>query len=278
MYTHDPSGSRVSDSGPSPSAVAHSGLGVRWRFNTAGSISGTPAVVNGVVYDGDTKGNFYAIRDSPSGPALLWQANVGAPITDSPLILQLTPEKSEVIFGDQAGHIYGLDATTGDIDWKVQPNTTSPEVAIYSSPTPIILNNRTYVAIGIASNEEGVPLSPTHPSFTFRGSVVLLDPTRNGKTIWQTYTIDTTQYPGASGAAIWSTPTYDPRTGTLYVTTGNNYSTPATPTSDAIIAAGRGDGPHPMGDPDHAERHLQRPGRYLSFHAGFRFRRFAEGL
>ena len=41
---------------------------------------------------------------------------------------------------------------------------------------------------------------------------------------------------GPSGAGIWSTPTYDPKRKLLYVATGDNYSDPASPMSDAIVA------------------------------------------
>ena len=41
---------------------------------------------------------------------------------------------------------------------------------------------------------------------------------------------------GPSGAGVWSTPTVDAARGVLYVTTGDNYSEPATATSDAIMA------------------------------------------
>jgi polyvinyl alcohol dehydrogenase (cytochrome) len=238
MYNHDPAGSRMNpaESVLSPSAVSQSGLGVRWRFNTAGSVSGTPAVVGRVVYDGDLDGNFYALLDSHRGPVLLWQRNVGASITGSPLVLTLGSGRRVVIFGDQAGFVDALDAATGALDWRVRPNTTSPEVAIYGSATPVVLGKATFVAIGISSNEEGVPISKSHPAFTSRGSVVLLNPV-NGNVVWQTYTISDAQAAaGASGATIWCTPTYDRRTGILYVTTGNNFSSPATPTSDAVLA------------------------------------------
>jgi polyvinyl alcohol dehydrogenase (cytochrome) len=238
MYNHDPAGSRLNpaESVLSASAVAQSGLGVRWRFNTPGSVSGTPAVVGHVIYDGDLDGNFYALLDTRHGPILLWQRNVGASITDSPLVLALPTGGRAVIFGDQAGYVDALNAATGALDWRIRPNTTSPEVAIFGSATPVVLGKTTYVAIGISSNEEGVPLSKSHPRFTSRGSVVLLNPV-NGNVVWQTYTISDAQAAaGASGATIWSTPTYDQRTGVLYVTTGNNFSSPATPTSDAILA------------------------------------------
>jgi len=41
---------------------------------------------------------------------------------------------------------------------------------------------------------------------------------------------------GPSGAGVWSAPTVDPKRGVLYATTGDNYSAPATDTSDAVIA------------------------------------------
>jgi len=70
----------------------------------------------------------------------------------------------------------------------------------------------------------------------FRGSVVRLDP-NTGQIVWQKYVIsDEERSRGASGASIWSTPTYDAETDLVYVTTGNNYTGPATETSDAFIA------------------------------------------
>jgi polyvinyl alcohol dehydrogenase (cytochrome) len=62
--------------------------------------------------------------------------------------------------------------------------------------------------------------------------VVGLDP-KSGKLIWQTYLIPEG---GGSGAGVWSTPTYDADSGTVYVTTANNYHEPATDTSDAFVA------------------------------------------
>jgi len=41
---------------------------------------------------------------------------------------------------------------------------------------------------------------------------------------------------GPSGAGVWSSPMIDEQLGVLYVATGDNYSEPATNTSDAVIA------------------------------------------
>ena len=47
---------------------------------------------------------------------------------------------------------------------------------------------------------------------------------------------------GPSGAGIWSAPTVDTKLRRVYVTTGDNYSDPPTPDSDAIIAYDLGSG------------------------------------
>jgi glucose dehydrogenase len=149
-----------------------------------------------------------------------------------------------VIFGtagdyaaDVPATIYGLDANTGKVLWTTQPQPNDPLSAIYGSAT-LVGND---VAIGVASNDEaaglpGFPPGSPQPPPTSRGSLVLLDP-HNGHIIWQTYTISDADYAkGATGAAIWSTPAYDPALGLIYAGTGNNYSSPTTNTSDAMIA------------------------------------------
>ena len=87
---------------------------------------------------------------------------------------------------------------------------------------------------------------------TFRGSLVALDAAA-GTTLWRTHTI--AEAPavtgrhyvvieewGPSGAPIWSAPTIDSATGLLYVGTGENYTAPASLTSDAIMALRSEDG------------------------------------
>jgi len=69
---------------------------------------------------------------------------------------------------------------------------------------------------------------------------------RDGTIAWKTYLVDEprktgttatgTDAFGPSGAGVWSAPTVDAARGVLYVTTGDNYSHPATATSDAVMA------------------------------------------
>jgi polyvinyl alcohol dehydrogenase (cytochrome) len=100
--------------------------------------------------------------------------------------------------------------------------------------------------VAVASWEESRSLNPEYPCCTFRGSIVGLR-VRDGSIVWRTYTIPTpavatgktsagTPTFGPSGAAVWAPPTLDVKRRRLYVTTGNNYSAPATTTSDSVMA------------------------------------------
>jgi polyvinyl alcohol dehydrogenase (cytochrome) len=69
---------------------------------------------------------------------------------------------------------------------------------------------------------------------------------KDGTVAWKTFLIDVPKETGTtasgtptfgpSGAGVWAAPTLDQARGLLYITTGDNYSHPATPTSDAVLA------------------------------------------
>jgi polyvinyl alcohol dehydrogenase (cytochrome) len=120
------------------------------------------------------------------------------------------------------GYIYALDAKTGDVIWKTQVEKHA-QFAGYSSP--IVSGDRIFV--GVSSNEE----VGTKANATFKGSVVALEK-KTGKVAWQTYTAGD----GENGCAVWSTVALDPAAGTVYATTGNNYTGEAGPGSDSIFA------------------------------------------
>src|SRR4051794_11018460 len=64
MYNHDISGTRTNNAETilGPGNVA--GLHTLWNFQTAGTVAGTPAVVDNVVYAGDTAGYVYAVNSN----------------------------------------------------------------------------------------------------------------------------------------------------------------------------------------------------------------------
>lgn len=137
--------------------------------------------------------------------------------------------------------MYALDADNGQVIWKVkQPQHPASII----TATPRFYGGVIYQPI--SSFEEALALKPGYQCCTFRGSVIALD-AATGKTIWQSFTIAQQPAPsrkgptgvqqyGPSGAAVWSSPTIDPKAGALYVATGDNYSDPPTKTSDAVVA------------------------------------------
>jgi polyvinyl alcohol dehydrogenase (cytochrome) len=147
-----------------------------------------------------------------------------------------------IYFADGAANAYGVDANTGKEVWtrKVEDH---PQSRVTGSPA--YYNGRVYVAVA-GLNEEAQGGRVTYECCTFRGSVVALD-AATGAVVWKTYTIaeepkkrgvtkEGTQAWGPSGGGIWAAPTIDARRRVLYVSTGNGYSDPPQPTTDAVIA------------------------------------------
>jgi outer membrane protein assembly factor BamB len=89
--------------------------GISWRFKTDGKGANVPMVINGVVYSGDDKGNFYAL-DCNSGQEI-WHFIAGGKLHDGPSI------KDQVAYiGTSSGIIYAIDITTGEEKWRIQTN------------------------------------------------------------------------------------------------------------------------------------------------------------
>lgn len=248
MYGHDPQGTRwnSAENRLRPNTVG--ALEVLWTYPTDGAIATTPSVVNDIIYAADTNGVVYALnRDG----TLRWRNDsldvpsiVSVRITGSLLVTNRT-----VIFGDVAGQIHGLDVATGERRWTTRPGAGPlfpdghPLQAIFSAGTMV----RNHVAFGVSSWEWVAPLLiPGYPGFTFRGSIVLIDPS-DGSIVWQTFLVPETEVQpdgsfGPSGATVWGSPVYDRASDTIFVGTSNNYGPPATHTSDALIAIDAGTG------------------------------------
>ncbi|MBV9310744.1 MAG: PQQ-binding-like beta-propeller repeat protein [Solirubrobacterales bacterium] len=222
MYNYDPTGSRYNTAEHTLNPRNVGRLGVLWRVPAAGSVFGTPTVSDGVVYAGDESGVVHAIR---TDGAPLWSTRVDGPVTDSILLMRDT-----LVFGDLNGNIYGLNPRNGEIRWRIRPSP-HPIAAIYGSATPV----GRYFAIGTTIDAEA-PGRTVDQAEGGSGSVVLADAS-DGRVLWQTDMVNPAELSeGATGADVWSTPTFDARTNTLYVTTGNNFNPPVTPTAEAVVA------------------------------------------
>jgi polyvinyl alcohol dehydrogenase (cytochrome) len=214
-------------------------LKLKWAFGLDGEISAyaQPTVLDGNIFMGSGAGLIYALH-AESG-CIEWTYQAGAPVREAVAIAPLGDHHA-VLFGDLTGTFYALEAETGRLLWKKR--IEEHEAALLTG-SPTVYQGNVYV--GVASWEETRAINPAYPCCSFRGSVVALR-VRDGAQIWKTYTINDAPHPtgktstgtlrqGPSGAGIWSAPTIDPKRKMLYVTTGDNYSAPATTTSDAVL-------------------------------------------
>jgi polyvinyl alcohol dehydrogenase (cytochrome) len=150
-------------------------------------------------------------------------------------------EKHTLLFGDQVGWFYAVEAETGHLLWKRRPEVHE---AVRLTASPVAYKDLVYVPV--ASWEENRPSDSAYPCCTFRGSVVAYR-IKDGTQVWKTYTIRDrpkvtgktdagVEQWGPSGASVWSAPTIDPTRGVLYVTTGDNFTAPASDMSDSVLA------------------------------------------
>lgn len=221
-------------------AAAVPRLKLKWAFNL-GDVTvarSQPTIIAGRLFIGTQTGAMYAL-DADTG-CTYWGFQAGAAIRSGAAFGEANTAPA-IFFGDAGANVYAVNAQTGTVIWKVRP--VEHKAALVTA-TPRFYKGVLYQPF--ASSEEGPAVDPKYPCCTFRGSVVALD-AGTGKTIWQAFTISEESKPtgknpagtvtyGPSGAAIWSSPTIDEQLGVLYVATGDNYSEPATNTSDAVVA------------------------------------------
>jgi polyvinyl alcohol dehydrogenase (cytochrome) len=213
-------------------------LKLKWAFGFPGAAAtyGQPTSFAGKLFVGSEDGTVYAL-DAATG-CTWWTFRASDTVKTA---ISVGNGGHTAFFGDTNGYVYAVNVDNGAQVWRVHPE---PHPASRITGSPLLLGKRLYVPI--SSGEEGASADPHYPCCTFRGSVVALD-TGTGKLIWQSYTIDElpkptrkssqgVQYFGPSGAAVWSPPTADLKRRIIYIATGNNYSSPATDASDAVIA------------------------------------------
>jgi polyvinyl alcohol dehydrogenase (cytochrome) len=217
-------------------------LKLKWAFAFPNTFVayGQPSIVGGRLFVGSANRNVYSL-DAQSG-CQYWAFEAQGPVRTAIMIAAVGENHRPIaFFGDQRGFAYALDAAAGELLWKVHIDE-HPLAKIVGAP--VFHAGRLYVPVTAA--EEGPAMSAAYECCKGRGALVALD-AATGKQIWKTYTIAEeprpvqksaagTQMWGPSGASIWSAPTVDPERNAIYVGTGDNFSVPTTPTSDAVMA------------------------------------------
>ena len=214
-------------------------LKLKWAFGFPGVATAfaSPSVFGGRVFVGSADGTVYSLNAQTG--CIFWTFKAAEGVRTAIIIAN---NGQAAYFGDLQGNMYALNAATGALLWK-----TRVDEHLYAeiTGTPALENGRLYVPVS-GGAEQVAAGNPSYECCTFRGSLVALD-ALSGKQIWKTYTIPQPAKPtgktasgtskwGPSGVALWSSPTVDTRRKAIYVSTGVNYSDPATPNSDAVLA------------------------------------------
>jgi polyvinyl alcohol dehydrogenase (cytochrome) len=220
-------------------------LQLKWAFGYEGDVNAfaLPAFFDGQIFVGSARGTIHALR-AESG-CVQWTFDANGPVR-SAMIVVPNEKRHALLFGDQIGWYYALEAETGKLLWKrrIEEHDTARLTG-----AALVRNGVVYVPV--ASWEETRSSGADYLCCTFRGALVALR-IRDGGQIWKSYMVPEPTVQGKtdsgkvkwgpSGASIWSTPVYDARRDLIYVTTGDNFSAPATSTSDALVALNPADG------------------------------------
>jgi polyvinyl alcohol dehydrogenase (cytochrome) len=213
-------------------------LKVKWTFAYRGSKNSQVTVVGDRLFLGSSAGLLYSLNAKTG--CTYWRYEPAAGMRAAPVVFKLAtaPSGYAVIVNDYNLHVNALDAVSGKPLWSTEVENHPRSVL---TGAPKVYNGVVYVPV--SSVEEVSVSAPGYICCTFRGSVVALDAT-SGKQRWRTYTIPEIPHTyrsgqpqlGPAGAAVWSSPTLDPKRGLLYITTGDSYTDVQADAADAVMA------------------------------------------
>ncbi len=178
-----------------------------WSFPTNGFVAPSATVVGDVAYVGSWDGNFFAI-DAASGTQK-WSKFLGQSVTNcfSPAgISSAAAVVNGIVYvGGGDAKLYALDSSNGAILWSVSAGDNSAASGHYLFSSPLIYNG--YAYIGVSSFCDN-PL--------VQGQ--LLQVSLSTHTIVHTFNVVPN---GQVGGGVWTSPSVDPATNTIFITTGN---------------------------------------------------------
>ncbi len=218
-------------------------LKLKWSlaFPNAVRSRSQPALAAGAIFVGSHDGTVFAL-DRATGCSR-WTFHAGAEVRTGIVVAPWTKGDAAadplVYFGDLIGNVYAIKARTGEQVWRIRPGD-HPNLTITAAP--VLYKDKLIVPI---SSLEEARIDPKYECCTFRGSIVALNPA-TGAEIWRTWMVPEPQQTGVnaagakqfgpSGIALWNTPAIDEKRNRIIIATGDNYSTPATELSDAVVA------------------------------------------
>lgn len=216
-------------------------LSLAWAFAFPGATRARsqPLVTPEAVFVGSQEGVVYALDASNGCP--IWTYDAEAEVRSAVILdLDAQGKPETLLFGDFAANAHAIDAQTGELRWKTSVH--EHRLATITGATAVADG---ILVVPVSSLEIIAASRNEYSCCSFRGAVVGLS-IATGEILWTHYTTPPprptsknragTQMQGPSGAPVWSGITIDTKRSLVYATTGENYSSPATNTSDAVIA------------------------------------------
>ena len=216
-------------------------LELRWAFAfpDATQARAKPTIVGSLALVGDQFGVIYALEVATG--CVRWTFEADAGIRGAVLVGAGALGTAVAYFVDFRTNAYALDVAKGTVLWKTRAGRHSESAATGS---PALHAGRLFVPI--SSMEVVTAQDPRVECCTSSGAVAALD-TSTGDVVWYHRVVAEEPRPAGqtsagtkrwapSGAPVWASPTIDVKRGLVYVGTGENYTRPATSSSDAILA------------------------------------------
>jgi polyvinyl alcohol dehydrogenase (cytochrome) len=219
-------------------------LHVKWVFALPDTKTphSQPFITPDTVFIGDEPGIVYALDRETGCEKWRFDAENTVRTAIRFVTYQASDSKRQILtFGTAGGEVFGIDPLTGKQQWRIRADEHSKTMVSGSA-----IDHKGVIFQPVSSWEAAWAINPFYSCCIFRSSVIALDPA-SGELLWRSYMIK--EEPrllkenliwgdlyGPSGAPVWSQPTLDAKRNRLYVGTGENYSSPSTDTSDAIIA------------------------------------------
>ena len=221
---HDPQRTAGSTDEITLSTSTASQLSPAWAFATGGAVAASAASVGPTVYVGSWDGYEYAL-DAATG-AQKWRTFLG--ITNAnPICFPATAGISSaaavqdgvVYVGGGDAYWYALDANTGAVLWKVFTGDNSAASGHYNWSSPLLYGGYAYIGV---SSVGDCPL--------VQGQLIQVSLSTHQ--VVNTFDLVPT---GQVGGGIWTSPSVDPATNTIFVATGT-INDPSQTYAQAIVA------------------------------------------
>lgn len=219
--------------------VAELAVNFSYANEGASEMRGAAAVTAQVIFftGGDT---VTAINRNSGCRYWSYRTELTGGVFRSASVLLHTPEQDDALIylGDYLGNVHALNARDGSLRWLAFAGSESTHHFITGGmqaqgKTLLVPVSSKEVVTG-AFNPGGCCVS--------HGVLTALDAS-SGERLWTYHTtaaateiVQPMERMGPNGAPVWSAPTIDTQRGAVYIGTGQNYTEPTTPTSDAIIS------------------------------------------